>query len=269
MPVSILSLYIGGELFFDETYALSSHFSKHSDRANSVILSLGSIIDEIALVAVATLERHSSISLGAILGSNSVIIAAFLVFILMSHKRRQPEQFTTVTAYTVLIGVVLLFSAYIFHLLFWVGSLLLLLIFVAYYFTGSGTTEKSEMEDTTGNFSLTVFVISVISIGISSFVTVKIIQNVSKILSVGELLSSIFIASIAGSLPEIYLMKLSFNRGRDRTASSILNSSTIYKTAILLPLSAMVVPVVEGGNEIVAIITFLMLALFQLIITRF
>jgi cation:H+ antiporter len=233
-----------------------------------VILSVGSIIDEIALVTVATLEKHGSISLGAILGSNSVIIVAFVVLILIYHKRRQSKRFTAATAYVILIGLVLLASAYIFHSLFWIGSVILILIFVAFFFTDSSRTENGEERELNGTFSLPLFILSLLSIGISSFVIVEIVQDIANIFSISDMLSSIIIAGIAGSLPEIYLMKLSFDQGKDKIASSILNSSTVYKTAVLLSLSALIVPVVEGGNEIAAIILFLILAIIQLIITR-
>lgn len=266
--ISIFSLYLGGELFFDETYTLSSRLSSHRDNVNSVILSVGSIIDEIALVTVATFEKHGSISLGAILGSNSVIIVAFVVLVLIYHKRKQSKRFAVATAYVILIGLVLLASAYIFHSLFWIGSMILILIFVAFFFTDSSRTENGEERELNGSFSLPLFMLSLLSIGISSFVTVEIVEDIANIFSISYLLSSIIIAGIAGSLPEIYLMKLSFDHGKDKIASSILNSSTVYKTAVLLPLSALIIPVFEGGNEIATIILFLILAIIQLIITR-
>lgn len=72
-------LYLGTEALHSASMELSHRLGLSARNSGQYLLSVASVVDEIALVAVAVVYRQDSIALGAILGSSVVTLAAFLL----------------------------------------------------------------------------------------------------------------------------------------------------------------------------------------------
>lgn len=230
---SVPALYLGSESFVDESISLGTNLGMSGKTIGLVILSLGSIADEIFVSTIAAIRGHGDLGFGNIQGSNVITILPFFVLLPIyfkeHHKNLNVDVFILLCASILLIFTTMTFLKV--PAFFSVFFFAMFLVYLAY-----STSEKREEDKQNGKVNLVIMILSIILIYFASDSIVKYTIEFSDALSLPYFLSGFVVTGIAGSLPEVFMSVISFRKTRPDMAFGVIVGSTIYKVTLVLGL---------------------------------
>lgn len=257
---SISGLYWGSESFVDEAESVGTRLGMSGSTIGLVIISLGSVADEIFVSTLAALHGRGDLGFGNVQGSNVITLLpffAFLPFYFKDHHR----SFSVDSILLILASVFLIFVAVSYVSVPAYFAVFFFAFFILYFVfssrNGRGKVKSGE------KFSPLVLVLSLLLIYFASDSIVKYSIEFSYYYSVPFFLSGFVIAGVAGSLPEVFMTLISFRKTRPDMAFGIIVGSTLYKVTLILGLITSIGNmVVSGGVWSTYVLLFMCLILF-------
>ena len=244
--LTTISFAIGGDLFVDEAIGLGTKLGLTKMQTGATFLSFFSIVDEIFVVLNSSLRGYSSISFGAVEGSNLVAMVIFLIAAVVLGMAIKTEFSIELALMTVIMSILLISSFYYTSISIFL-AILLIIIFMLYM--ARITRHKESLRTQQHNYSIMMFVVSALLVYFAS-------QNVVTIsnyfyISLGNNLFfwGMIIAGVAGSIPEGIMFLISLKRNEADTAIGLILSSSIYKATILVAIASLISPVAFKGSR--------------------
>lgn len=263
--LSVLSLYISGDVFIDEARILGRRNGFSSKSVGVYLISLGAVVDEFAVIIAASAKGYGGISFGTIQGSNIITLVGFLVILPLTFAGSY-RKFAKDGLVLMLSTVVLLGMAVIYAVVPWYAGFLLILVFAMYLYVGKGERIPTEIETEKVEYSSLSLIASLVLLILASQAIVEYTHGLSGQFHISPFISGFIITGIVGSLPEIIMFSLSILK-RDMDATiGIVTGSTIYKGTIILGIS-MFFGVIELGVGLNSIYLMILLSLIFLLFT--
>lgn len=236
--LALVSLYIGGDSFVDNARELGKKRGISSKSIGAYLLSLGAVIDEFAVIFVASFHRYGDISFGTLQGSNIVTMVVFLVVLpfafLGKYKRFLRDGIILMAA-----SVVLLVMAFAYNAVPWYMGIPIALIFLIYIYTGRSESPPIEEEYIHMEYSPVSIIVSLVLLGLASEAIVNYTNGLSLFFSIPPFVSGFIITGFAGSLPEIIMFLLGIKKGDQDVTLGIVAGSTLYKATLIMGFTTM------------------------------
>lgn len=232
---SVAGLYSGSEGFVEEAESVGSRLGMSGSAIGVIIIALGSVADEIFVSTISALHGRGDLGFGNIQGSNVITLLPFFALLPFYFKSRL-RQFSVDTVILVLGSVFLVFAAVSFKIVPSYFAIFFFAIFIIYFAFSSGNNRKAVAG--TEKFSAIILVLSLVLIYFASDSIVKYSVGFSTFSGIPYFLSGFVIAGIAGSLPEVFMMAISFRKTRPDMAFGVIVGSTTYKITLVLGLIA-------------------------------
>ena len=256
---SVILLYSGGEMFYENVAGIEKRFVKNPQGATVVLLSAASIMDEIFLIGVATFEGLGSVDLGAIIGSNVFVTGIYLAYLLVKGKRH--HAFNLDLAIIILgTGLLLLSGAFFNRIIVEVAAILLLAFMLFLFRFGKRVSEISDT-GSAGKPQVLLILLGLVGIGLASYNIIHTTEAVSDFLGISSFAASFVILGAAASIPEDYLIWLALSSKRTGVAYGIVLQSTVYKEMFLLPLASIALVIYTGTDAMASLAVLLGLTL--------
>ena len=259
--LTIISFTIGGDLFVDEAIGLGTKLGLTRMQTGATFLSFFSIIDEIFVVLNSSLRGYSSISFGAVEGSNLVAMLFLLISVIVLGISIKREFSFELAMMTILMLILLLFSFY-YSSISILLAVILTIIFIIYL--ARITKHKGTLEIQQYNYSLMIFVVSGILVYFASQNVVTISNYFYVSLGNNLFFWGMIIAGVSGSIPEGIMFLISLKRNETDSALGLILSSTIYKGTILVVVATLITPVYFKGSRY-TILALLGISVFMLV----
>ncbi len=263
--LSVLSLYISGDVFIDEARTLGKRNGFSSKSVGVYLISLGAVVDEFAVIISASAKGYGGISFGTIQGSNIITLVSFLVILPFvfagSYRKFAKDGLVLLISTFVLLGLTVIYT-----IVPWYVGFLLILVFLMYLYVGKSERIPMEMEAEKIEYSSISLIASLVLLILASQAIVEYTHGLSGQFHISPFISGFIITGIVGSLPEIIMFSLSILK-RDMDATiGIVTGSTIYKGTIILGIS-MFFGVIELGVGLNSIYLMILLSLIFLLFT--
>jgi len=268
--VSIISIFIAGDMFLDVSYKFGNKISLSSKSVGLFIVGFAVIIDELSMSIIAAFENLGSVSFGAIQGSNIITLIAFFIIIPLFY-RKGIKKFRF-DSYLILITSITLYilSIFIVKIPFYIGFItLFIFIFYILYENKSNSNEnviEKVIEKPENDYSYYYGIFSLIIIVIASYNMVNSAYIISYVFKINSFLSSFFLLGFFGSLPEIIMMFIAAKRNRKDVSIGLITGSTLYKETIVFSLSAFV-GTLTFYNSFFSIVMMIIFSILLLIYT--
>ncbi len=265
LVVTVLAFAVGGDAFVDEAIGFGTKLGLSRMQTGATILSFLSIVDEIFVVFNSSLRGYSSISFGAIQGSNLVAMGILLVFVLVSGVAVRRRFAIDTIIMIIAMSALLLFSFYYLSITL-VLAFILILIFVFYLF--HLIRENETVDSLQSDYNPLVFFTSAFLIFFASENVVTFSHYFYTLLGGNLFFWGFIIAGIAGSIPEGVMFLITIRKKENDSAIGLILSSSIYKATILLALATLISPVSFSGSRIsvIIILVFSVLLLIPIIL---
>lgn len=230
---SIAGLYYGSESFVDESEAIGSRLGMTGSTIGLVLISLGSVADEIFVSVIAAVHGRGDLGFGNIQGSNVITILPFFAFLPFYFKDHH-KGFSIDSVLLIISSVLLIFMAVSFVRVPAYFAVFPLSFFVLYFvYRSRGSRQEIRSDE---KLNPAILVLSLLLIYFASDSIVKYTVQFSYYYSMPFFLSGFIIAGVAGSLPEVFMTLISFRKMRPDMAFGVIVGSTIYKVTLVLGL---------------------------------
>ncbi|MHB8361825.1 MAG: sodium:calcium antiporter [Thermoplasmataceae archaeon] len=260
MAATVISFALGGDYFVDEAINLGNNLGLSKIQTGATFLSFLSITDEFFVVLNASFRGYSSLSFGAIQGSNLISMFALLIIALILGIRIK-SRFAFDSALMILIMVFALVMSFFYNVITMPMSIFLIILFLVYFYYIS--KEKREELIEHSNFNLLLLIFSAILIFFSSNNLVTFSDYFFVSFGKNLFFWGLLLAGIAGSIPETIMFLISIERKEYDSASGLILSSSIYKATILLALAALISPLAfTGGIDSIILMIVISFLLF-------
>lgn len=236
--MALLSLYLGGDSFVDNARELGKKKKISSKSIGAYLLSFGAVIDEFAVIFVASFHRYGGISFGTLQGSNIVTMAVFLIVLPFAFLGTYRKFFRD-GVILVMSSVVLLIFAYIFPVVPWFMGIPLALIFLLYIYTGRGEAPPIEEEYIHMEYSPVSILAALVLLGLASEAIVNYTNGMATSFGIPAFVSGFIITGIAGSLPEIIMFLIGIRKGDKDISLGIVTGSTLYKATLIMGITTL------------------------------
>ncbi len=257
---SVSGLYWGSESFVEEAEAVGSRLGMSGSAIGVILISLGSVADEIFVSTLAAIRGRGDLGFGNIQGSNVITLLPFFAF-LPFFFRNHHKSFSADSIILLIASAFLIFVAISFAGVPAYFSVFFFAFFILYFVFSSRNGRKEPRSGV--KFSPVILILSLVLIYFASESIVKYSVEFSYFYNVPFFVSGFVIAGIAGSLPEVFMMLISFRKTRPDMAFGIIVGSTIYKVTLILGLVASLGNmVVTGGVWSTYVLFFMSLILF-------
>ncbi len=237
-PFSIIFLVLASDAFLDQMVAISARFDISERFTGTVIVSLISVVDEIAVASFSVISRHPVIGYGAIEGSTVITIFAFILIIpafsTIYIKRYRKDGFFVLIA-----SFVILAYYFAFHTIPWYAGFPLIIVFVAYMFVTGTSQGRQDMDIERKGIAPAIAVLSFLVIFLSSDVLVKDTIFISSYLHVPVVYVSLYAVGFSSSIPEIVMILSSLSKKSYEISWGTLTGSSIYKLGLIMGLLMM------------------------------
>lgn len=242
---SVLGMYYSSDVFVDQAETLGKKLNITGKSTGLIIVSLGSITDEIFVSITAGILGYDSISFGNIMGSNIVTIIAFIpliiIFPLKKARTFLRDGFFLIISILILTVMSEFFPKFPREL-----SLPLLLLFLLYVIIAGEKNPVIVVKEK--NTSPILMLFALLTIFVSSYSLVRYSLLISHSFNIPLFESGFIVTGIGGSLPEIFMGVVSLARERRDMAMGVLLGSSIAKITLLPGIIAgMGVLTVTGG----------------------
>ena len=244
--LTIISFAFGGDIFVAEAIGLGTKLGLTKMQTGATFLSFFSIVDEIFVVLNSSLRGYSSISFGAVEGSNLVAMGVFLISVIVLGISIKKE-FSFDLALLTLIMLILLISSFYYTSISIFLAILLIIIFIVYITRITG--HKGTLGIQEHSYSFTIFVASALLVYFASQNIVTISNYFYITLGNNLFFWGLIIAGVAGSIPEGIMFLISLRRNETDTAIGLILSSSIYKATILVAIATLISPVAFKGSR--------------------
>lgn len=197
------ALVAGSDLFVEGAAGFAAKFGISEHAIGLTIVAFGTSFPEFAVSFIAALQKHASISIGNVLGSNvtNILLIMGIAMLIMPLK---PSKFAFKdSTYMVIVSIMLLLMAFDGKLQIYDGILLLSFYAFFIYILYKRKSIEATCEAKIG-FPLALFflIIGGIAIAIGGDATVDGAIGMAKIMNVGELAVAASIVAFGTSLPE-------------------------------------------------------------------
>ncbi|MHB8395982.1 MAG: sodium:calcium antiporter [Thermoplasmataceae archaeon] len=245
--LSVIGLSNGGEGIFHETMAFARKLRMGTRFTGTVILSIVGMVDELAVVTVATIQGNSSLSFGTVIGSNILVLFLFLLLFPLSAGKFMIKDFRLDSIIILAVGTITLIAYFTIGVINWEVSVILLGVMLVYILLSSG--EKTEQPSAEGErYSIVIALSALISLTLASINLVHEADYVASYLRISSFYSGILVTGGAGSLPELYLLYFSIRTGREELGTGIVIGSTVFKSTLAVAIAIIAEPVQLSGD---------------------
>lgn len=257
---SIAGLYYGSESFVEESETIGSRLGMTGSTIGLVLISLGSVADEIFVSLIAALRGHGDLGFGNVQGSNVITIIPFFAMLPFFFKDHH-KGFSVDSILLVISASLLVLITVPFKVVPQYYSVFLLAFFLLYFvFSSKGKTGEPNSSE---KFNPIILILSLVLIYFASDSIVKYTVQFSFQYNIPFFISGFIVTGIAGSLPEVFMTLISFRKMRPDMAFGVIVGSTIYKITLVLGLvSAVGNMTVAGGIWSTYVLLFMCIVLF-------
>ena len=246
VALTVISFAFGGDVFVDEAIGLGTKLGLTKMQTGATFLSFFSIVDEIFVVLNSSFRGYSSISFGAVEGSNLVAMGVFLISVIVLGISIKKEFSFDLAMLTLIMLLLLLFSFYYETISIFL-AILLIIIFIVYIIRITGHKGTPGIQQ--HRYSFTIFVTSALLVYFASQNIVTISNYFYILLGNNLFFWGLIIAGVAGSIPEGIMFLISLKRNETDTAIGLIISSSIYKATILVAIATLISPVAFKGSR--------------------
>ncbi len=240
-PFSVIFLVLASDAFLDQIVAFSARFGISERFTGTVIVSLISVVDEIAVASFSVISRHPVIGYGAIEGSTVITIFVFILivpaFSTIYIKRYRKDGF-----FVLITSLVILAYYFAFHTIPWYAGFPLIIIFVTYMFVTYASQGRQDMDIERKGIVPAIAVFSFLVIFLSSDVLVNDTIFISSCLHVPVVYVSLYAVGFSSSIPEIVMILSSLSKKSYEVSWGTLTGSSIYKLGLIMGLI-----MIDGG----------------------
>ncbi len=266
ITVSIISIFIAGDIFLDVSYKFGNNISISSKSVGLFIVGFASIIDELSMSIIAAFENLGSISFGAIQGSNIITLIAFFIIIPIFY-RKGIKNFR-IDSYLILITSIIIYilSLFIIKIPFYIGFITLSIFIFYILIINKQEANEKIIEKSDNDYSYYYGLFSVIIIIIASYNMVNSAYIIADVFKINSFLSSFFLLGFFGSMPEIVMMVIAAKRNREDVSIGLITGSTLYKETVVFSLAAFI-GTLTFYNSFFSIITMIIFSVLLVIYT--
>lgn len=266
ITVSIISIFIAGDIFLDVSYKFGNNISISSKSVGLFIVGFASIIDELSMSIIAAFENLGSISFGAIQGSNIITLIAFFIIIPIFY-RKGIKNFR-IDSYLILITSIIIYilSLFIIKIPFYIGFITLFIFIFYILIINKQEANEKIIEKSDNDYSYYYGLFSVIIIIIASYNMVNSAYIIADVFKINSFLSSFFLLGFFGSMPEIVMMVIAAKRNREDVSIGLITGSTLYKETVVFSLAAFI-GTLTFYNSFFSIITMIIFSVLLVIYT--
>ncbi len=266
VTVSIISIFIAGDIFLDVSYKFGNNISISSKSVGLFIVGFASIIDELSMSIIAAFENLGSISFGAIQGSNIITLIAFFIIIPIFY-RKGIKNFR-IDSYLILITSIIIYilSLFIIKIPFYIGFITLFIFIFYILIINKQEANEKIIEKSDNDYSYYYGLFSVIIIIIASYNMVNSAYIIADVFKINSFLSSFFLLGFFGSMPEIVMMVIAAKRNREDVSIGLITGSTLYKETVVFSLAAFI-GTLTFYNSFFSIITMIIFSVLLVIYT--
>ncbi len=240
-PFSIIFLVLASDAFLDQIVAFSARFGISERFTGTVIVSLISVMDEIAVASFSVISRHPVIGYGAIEGSTVITIFVFILivpaFSTIYIKRYRKDGF-----FVLITSLVILAYYFAFHTIPWYAGFPLIIVFVIYMFVTYASQGRQDMDIERKGIAPAIAVFSFLVIFLSSDVLVNDTIFISSCMRVPVVYVSLYAVGFSSSIPEIVMILSSLSKRSYEVSWGTLTGSSIYKLGLIMGLI-----MIDGG----------------------
>ncbi|MGC8609682.1 MAG: hypothetical protein ACP5UV_07430, partial [Thermoplasmata archaeon] len=143
-PLSVIFLIFASDTFLEQMITFAGRFRLSERFTGTVMVSIISVVDEIAIASFSVIAHHADIGYGAIEGSTVITMIFFLLIIpLVSsiYIRRYRKD----GLFIFIISISLLAYYFLFHMVPWYAGIPLILMFIIYMYA-TRSTESADIE---------------------------------------------------------------------------------------------------------------------------
>ncbi len=266
ITVSIISIFIAGDIFLDVSYKFGNNISISSKSVGLFIVGFASIIDELSMSIIAAFENLGSISFGAIQGSNIITLIAFFIIIPIFY-RKGIKNFR-IDSYLILFTSIIIYilSLFIIKIPFYIGFITLSIFIFYILIINKQEANEKIIEKSDNDYSYYYGLFSVIIIIIASYNMVNSAYIIADVFKINSFLSSFFLLGFFGSMPEIVMMVIAAKRNREDVSIGLITGSTLYKETVVFSLAAFI-GTLTFYNSFFSIITMIIFSVLLVIYT--
>ncbi len=246
--ISIVAIYLGSDLIVDQSTVIGSRFGLSQKRQGYLILSIASVADELFLTIIAASLGFGDISLGAVQGSNVVTMAVALIMMPLVIASAKVKGFQNDLIILIGITCVFLSISLVFSIVPIYIAPLLIGLFVLYFLKTArrGSEEVSKVEETRPSYLS--LALSIALLFVSSLSLVEYTRYISVELGISYFLGSFILTGISGSIPELFVIYITFRKSLAKSAIAVLIGSTVYKLTLVLGIVTLFGNLVTTGS---------------------
>ncbi len=256
---SMVLLYAAGEMFYENIVGMEKRFLHNPQGAVVILLSIASVVDEIFLIGVATIEGLGSVGLGAIIGSNVFVAGVYVAYLVIKRKKHYAPRmdFAVIITGTGL----LILSGILFGRIIMIISVILLLAFAVFLLEFRNRVTVIAEVGVARRPQALLIILGLAGISLGAYNVVHATEAISGFLGISSFFASFIILGAAASIPEDYLVWLALTKKREAVADGIVFQSTIYKEMLLLPIASLLLVIYVGTDALVTLAVLFALTL--------
>jgi len=240
--ISILLLLAGGfvliegsNIFVEGAAALASHIGASEHAIGLTIVAFGTSLPEFAVSFTASLEKHSGISLGNVLGSNVANILLILGFSMLLMPLRPSKFSLKDSIYLLFFTIIVIILGIDGSIKFYDGFILLILyaifIYLLYRRKGLEAACKSSLSLP---LAILMLISGGVSVGIGGKAVIKAAVEISRMAGVSEAAIAASIVAFGTSLPEFMTSVMATIKNYHGIAVGNVIGSNIVNIGIVL-----------------------------------